>query len=152
MSLKNLKLANAAPANSLNPQQRGREKLLSYLVEQKKLVQAEAGGLIYEATRTVRRKNEAGVMITVQAPRHVRSGTFAAADGNLYFQLRYGSKPLALGKDANAVVVPSKAKLPDIIDALVAAIGAGELDEQIAAAAAARRANFKPKDGTASSR
>lgn len=107
MSLKNLKLVAAVPANLPDRKARGRDKLLRYLADQKKLADAEAGGLTYEATRTVRRKNEAGGMITVQEPRHVRSGTFAGADGTLFFQLRYGSKPLALGKDANAVVVPS---------------------------------------------
>ena len=142
MSLKNLTLTTAAPAPAADATHRGREKLISYLGDQKSLAAAEAEGGTFAPTRMVRRKNDAGEMVRADVPRHVRRGWFRGADGCFYFQLRYGSKPLALGKDVNAVAVGELTKLPEIVDALVGAVNAGELDEQIAAAAADRRASF----------
>lgn len=141
MSLKTLKLA-AAVAAATDPMQRGRAKLLSYLGDQKSLAMAEMEGRTFAPSRTVRRKNDAGEMVRVEQPRHVRRGWFRGADGNLYFQLRYGSKPLALGKDVNAVAVDEVGNIPGVVDTLVEAVNAGELDQQITAAAAERRAAF----------
>jgi hypothetical protein len=146
MSLKNLKLAVASPVLAVDPTRRGRNKLLGYLAEQQKLLAAEAEGQTYTTTRIVRRKSETGEVVTAEAPRHVRRGWFTGADGKLYFHLRYGSRPLDLGKGTNAVAVPSLEELPSILATLVAAVNAGELDEAIATAAAQRRANFKRKD------
>lgn len=145
MSLKNLKLAAATPAPTADATHRGREKLLSYLGDQKSLAAAEAEGRTFVPTRTVRRKNEAGEAVRTEVPRHIRRGWFRGSDGSLYFQVRYGSKPLALGKDVNAVAVGELAELPAIVDTLMAAVNAGELDPQVASAATERRANFKGK-------
>ena len=142
VSLKSLKLAAAAQPVGVDPLQRGRDKLLAYLDDQKNLAAARADGQDYAPTRTVRRKNEAGETVFVEAPRHVRRGWYRGVDGKLYFQLRYGSKPLELGKDVNAVVLQHMKEVPAAADALIEAVKAGELDEQIAAAAAERRAGF----------
>jgi hypothetical protein len=45
----------------------------------------------------------------------------------------------------NAVEVENFADVPVIIDSIIKAINAGELDPQLNAARDARRANFKPK-------
>ena len=142
MSLKSLKLAAAAPAVAIDPLQRGRDKLVAYLMDQQSLAAAKANGDQFAPTRLVKRKNEAGDTVVVEAPRHVRRGWFRGADGNLYFQVRYGSKPLDLGKGVNAVVLQTIREVPAAADSLIAAVKSGELDEQLRVASEARRAVF----------
>lgn len=143
--LKSLKLAAAAPANPASVENGFRAKLLRYLAEQKAMAEAEAGGTPFNATRRVTRTNEAGEKVRVDAPRHVRKGWFTDASGKMFFQLRYGAKPLEFAKGMNAVEVQSLNELPEIIGSIIEAINAGELDPQLKSAIAERKANFKPR-------
>lgn len=143
--LKSLKLAAAAPANPANSEHGFRAKLLRYLAEQKALAEAEIAGTPFTATRRVTRTNVEGEKIRVDAPRTVRKGWFTDASGKLFFQLRYGSKPLEFAKGMNAVEVQNLNEMPEIIGSIIEAINAGELDPQLTAAIADRKANFKPK-------
>lgn len=145
MSLKSLKLAAAAHPVGIDPLLRGRDKLLAYLDDQKNLASAAAAGEKYLPTRTVRRKNETGETVLAEAPRHVRRGWYRGVDGKVYFQLRYGSKPLALGEGVDAVVLNDLKELPAAADILMQAVKTGELDQQLSAAAAERRAAFKSR-------
>lgn len=143
--LKSLKLAAAAPINPGASQHGFRVKLLRYLEEQKALAEAEIAGSSFSATKKVTRTNAEGEKIRVDAPRTVRKGWFTDASGKMFFQLRYGSKPLEFSKGMNAVAVENLADVPVIIGSIIEAINAGELDPQLTAAIADRKANFKPK-------
>jgi hypothetical protein len=143
--LKSLKLAAAAPAHQANTENGFRAKLLRYLAEQKALAEAEIAGTPFTATRRVTRMNAEGEKIRVNAPRTVRKGWFTDASGKMFFQLRYGSKPLEFAKGMNAVEVQNLNEVPEIIGSIIEAINAGELDPQLTAAIADRKANFKPK-------
>ena len=143
--LKNLKLTTAARNASPTPEQVLRGKLLRYLNEQKALAEAEIAGTPFHATKQVTRTNEAGDKIRVEAPRHVRKGWFTDASGKMFFQMRYGSKPLEFTKGMNAVEVENLNEVPVIISSIIDALNAGELDPQLAAAVTDRKANFKPK-------
>jgi hypothetical protein len=143
--LKSLKLAAATPVNS-GPREHGfRTKLLTYLNEQRALAEAEITGQPFVATKKVTRTNEAGEKVRVDAPRAVRKGWFTDSNGKMFFQLRYGSKPLEFAKGMNAVEVQAIGEVPGIIGSIIEAINAGELDPQLTAAIADRKANFKPK-------
>lgn len=143
--LKSLKLTSATPVN-VNALEHGfRAKLLRYLEEQKALAEAEITGTTFTATKKVTRTNMEGEKIRVDAPRTVRKGWFTDASGKMFFQLRYGSKPLELTKGMNAVAVENLAEVPGIIASIIEAINAGELDPQLTTAIAERKANFKPK-------
>ncbi|WP_294138256.1 hypothetical protein [Sphingomonas sp.] len=143
--LKSLKLTAAAPANPGASEHGFRTKLLRYLAEQKALAEAEIAGTAFQATKKVTRTNEAGEKVRVEAARHVRKGWFTDASGKMFFQLRYGSKPLEFAKGMNAVSVQDINEVPVIIGSIIEAINAGELDPQLTAAIAERKANFKPK-------
>ena len=148
--LKTLKLAAASPANPAASEYSFRDKMLRYLNEQKALAEAEIAGKPFNATRRVTRTNIEGEKIRVDAPRTVRKGWFTDASGKMFFQLRYGSRPIELAKGMNAVEVEGLADVPVMIDSIIEAIRAGELDAQLTAARDARRANFKPKAKKAS--
>jgi hypothetical protein len=143
--LKSLKLAAAAPVHATSPEHGFRAKLLRYLTEQKALAEAEIGNMPFDATKKVTRANEAGEKVRVDAPRIVRRGWFIDASGKMFFQLRYGSKPVEFAKGMNAVEVEDLIALPETISSIIEAISAGELDPQLMAAAAERKANFKPR-------
>ncbi|GAA4003978.1 hypothetical protein [Sphingomonas humi] len=145
--LKNLKLSNVAPIRFVDPKQHTRTRLLRYLNEQKALAQAEVEGRAYNATKVVFRTNEDGQRVRADAPRHVRRGWFQNGS-SMFFQVRYGNKPLDLGKGMTAVEVSGVDAIPAIIDAVVEAVSAGELDEALAAAAVERRANFKRRNAS----
>jgi len=147
--LKTLKLTAAIRNAALTPEQMLRGKLVSYLDEQKALAEAEISGTPFVATKKVTRKNAEGENIRVDAPRHVRKGWFVDAEGKMFFQIRYGSKPLELTKGMNAVEVENLAELPSLIASLIEAINAGELDVQAKAANADRKTQRKAKQVTA---
>ncbi|MBB3955941.1 hypothetical protein [Novosphingobium sediminicola] len=124
--------------------------MLAYLTEQKALAEAEIDGTAFQATKRVTRTNDAGEKVRVDAPRHVSKGWFADPQGKLFFQLRYGAKPLEFAKGMNAVEVAERNALPTIITSVMEAVNAGELDGQLKAAIADRKAALKPRAKKAS--
>lgn len=143
--LKTLKLAAVAPVNPGASEFSFRDKLIRYLEEQKALVEAEIAGAQFSATWKVTRTNEAGEQIRVEAPRQVRKGWFTDSSGKMFFLLRYGNRPLELAKGMNAIAVDGLADVPVIINSIIDATNAGELDPQLTAARDARRADFKSR-------
>ncbi|KQO64095.1 hypothetical protein ASF22_21650 [Methylobacterium sp. Leaf87] len=138
--LKTLKLSNAAPiATAGDPLARARDKLLGSLADQRAFASAVVAGELYAPPKNlVSRKNDAGERVRVEVSRRMRKGWFEDGAGTLHFAARVGGKPLELAKGKQAVEVGSLDKLPSVIDTLIEAVRAGELDTQIATAAEAR--------------
>ena len=137
--LKNLTLTTAQPVHtSANPVERAREKVISALAEQKAMVEAKLAGQHYAPTHMVWRKNEAGERVQVETPKRLRAGWFTDGSGQTFFALRYAGKPIEFAKGKNAIAVGELPALPAILDTLTDAVRAGELDEQLAKAAAER--------------
>lgn len=137
--LKTLKLASAQPVRVSNdPVERARGKVLEALTEQRAMAEAKIAGQHYAPTHTVWRKNEDGVRVAVETPKRLRAGFFVDASGQTFFGLRYAGKPIEFAKDKNAIAVSELSALPAILDTLSEAVRAGELDTQLAAAAAER--------------
>ncbi|WMT87027.1 hypothetical protein NO932_00035 [Pelagibacterium sp. 26DY04] len=137
--LKTLKLTSAQPARTSNdPVERARNKVIAALAEQKAMAEAKIAGQHYAPTHLVWRKNEAGKRVQVETPKRLRAGWFTDASGQTFFALRYAAKPIEFAKDKNAIAVGELSALPAIIDTLTEAVRAGELDEQLAKAAAER--------------
>jgi hypothetical protein len=65
--------------------------------------------------------------------------------GAVTLVIRYGNKPFEIEKGKAAVEVGAKEKLPEVLQTLIEATRAGELDELLAAGAKTRAAAFKPK-------
>lgn len=136
--LKTLKLTTAQPVRASNdPVERARQKIVEALAEQKAMVEAKIAGEHYAPTHVVWRKGEDGGRVAVQTPKRLRVGWFDLS-GQIFFALRYAGKTLELAKNSNAVAVGELSALPGVIDTLTEAVRAGELDAQLAAAAAER--------------
>lgn len=137
--LKSLKLTTAQPVRASNdPVERARNKMIAALVEQKAMAEAKLAGQHYAPTHMVWRNNEDGQRVQVEAPKRLRAGWFVDAGGQTFFGLRYAGKPIEFAKDKNAIAVGELSALPAILDTLSEAVRAGELDNQLAAAAAER--------------
>ena len=81
-------------------------------------------------------------------PVHVWRDWFEDTASVVHFMLRYGSKPLPLDKAGNSSVEVGKLDaLPGVIDTLLAAVRAGELDTQLGVAAQERSKAFKRQAG-----
>jgi hypothetical protein len=59
----------------------------------------------------------------------VRRWWKTGASGQVLMSIKFGAKPVEFEKDKAGIVVGSKDKLPALIDALIAAFRAGELDD-----------------------
>ena len=137
--LKALKLTSAVPAHSsTDPVVRAREKMIAALAEQRRMAEAKIAGQHFAPTHIVRKKNAEGQRVEIEALKRVRQGWFSDASGKVFFGLRYAGKPIEFAKDKNAVDVGELVALPGVIDTLVEAIRAGELDAQLTAAVVER--------------
>lgn len=59
-------------------------------------------------------------------------------NGQYVMSIKFGSRPVEFEKGKAGIAVPSKEKLPGVIDTLIAAVRAGELDEHLTQAAKTR--------------
>ena len=75
---------------------------------------------------------ETGLRKKVSLPKQVRQWYYQI-DGKLYFEVRYGNKPLELAKGKAAIGVGDTDKLLGVIDTVIEAVEAGELDEMLLA-------------------
>jgi hypothetical protein len=55
--------------------------------------------------------------------------------GQVVMSINFGAKPIEFEKGKAGIAVPAKDKLPTVIDTLIAAVRAGELDELFSQAA-----------------
>jgi hypothetical protein len=147
--LKTLELGKAAPtAAPADAKGRARAKVAGHLEQQKALLAAHMEGKAFDATRPVYKTNDAGERVRVMQPVHVRRGWFEDGTGTVHFSIRYGSKPLPLDRTGStSVEVGGLDALPGVINALLAAVRAGELDTQLTAAAQERSKAFKRRTG-----
>ncbi|MGJ7043592.1 hypothetical protein J2Y63_006876 [Shinella sp. BE166] len=137
--LKALKLTSAVPVRAtVDPVQRAREKMIATLAEQKQMAEAKIAGQHFAPTHIVRKKSAEGQSVEVEALKRVRQGWFTDANGKVFFAIRYAGKAIEFAKDKNAIEAGELSALPTVIDTLVEAVRAGELDAQLTAAAAER--------------
>jgi Family of unknown function (DUF6641) len=123
--LKSLTFTNL-PTRSHDPVANRRAKLVSRLEEQRQLVQNPS------YVRVVQRWTGKGdERRQVEKKQSVRPWWRADPGGNVVLCIYYGTKPIEFEKGKPAIAVPSRDKLPSLIDALIAAAKTGELDELI---------------------
>jgi len=104
-----------------------RERMVTRLEDQKKLLADP------NYVRTVKRweRKEGGEKVLVEKP--LRTSKWWQPDGNggHVMTVKIGSKRVEFDKGKAAIAVGPLEKLPTVIDALIKAVRAGELDEQL---------------------
>lgn len=123
--LKSLTLT-ALPQPGANPTLDRRSRTIARLEDQKRLF-ADSN---YTRTFRVTVKKD-GEKTTVEKQQRVSPWWRLAPNGSYAFFIRVGPKPIEFDKGKTAVAVPSLDKLPALIDALIAAVRGGELDDQL---------------------
>jgi hypothetical protein len=109
---------------SANPALTRRSKLISRLEEQKAL--AQDANFVPVVKRWVKGADGNKQLVELQRP--VRAWWRTDVTGATVFTVRYGFKTVEFEKGKAGVAVPSIDKLVSVIDTLIAAVRAGELD------------------------
>jgi Family of unknown function (DUF6641) len=126
--LKNLTFT-AVPARSHDPVAARRDKLAQRLEEQKALLADPS--YVRVVQRWVGKGDDRR---QVEKRQRVKPWWRADAAGHLVMSVYHGTRPIEFEKGKAGIAVQSKDKLPALIDGLIAAVRAGELDELLARA------------------
>ncbi len=130
--LKQLKVIPAPPRNDDDPKISRRNRLVEQLSEQLEMAQASIKGEHFSRTQEKWVTKEDGARVLIHKPKRLRPWWMEDRAGNCAFVVRYANKPLELEKGKGAVEVGPKDKLPAVINILISAVNAGELDEMLA--------------------
>ena len=130
----------AAPraATQLTPEEIRRNKLLKQLNEQRSIAIAEAAGEHHVVMLRRWRNTDTGERQRVEVEKRLKRWWTTQADGQLLLTVRWGSRVIEWERGKAAIVVGERGKLVGVLDKLIAAAQAGELDEHIAVANKAR--------------
>jgi len=122
------------PKGAVSPVIVRRGKLVTRLEEQKALA------LDPNYVPTIKRwkKSDDGTKQLVDLQRRIRPWWRIDAAGGIVLTVRYGFKTIEFEKGKAGIAVPSKEKLVGVIDTLIAAVRAGELDDILAQQGRAR--------------
>ena len=128
MSLKSLTFTTL-PQATIDPKTDRRNRIIAKLEEQKAFHKDA------KFTRTIKNRIEKdGKKVTIEEQQKVLPWWRSVPNGTFAFFIRAGVKAVEFEKGKTAVAVPTFDKIPGVIDALIAAVKAGELDAQLAAA------------------
>ena len=110
----------ALPKSGNDPVQTRRAKFVARLEEQKLLMKDS------NHVRTVQRWTKVnGERQAVTKQQAVRPWWKTEPAGQVVMSIKFGAKPIEFEKGKAGIVVPSKDKLPTVIDTLIAAVRAG---------------------------
>ena len=129
--LKSLTFTVSPQQVARNPKLIRRQKLVDRLQDQLQLAKDSS----YAPMVRRWKRAEDGVRTPVDIQKHIRPWWRADGTGSLVLVLRSGLKTLELKKGKPAVVVGSQDKLGSVLETLIAAAKAGELDAALEAAA-----------------
>ena len=94
---------------------------------------ATQAGKEYFGTRDVWKTNDQGEKVKTTEQKRVKKWFYTNDGETWYLEVRYGNKPLQLSQGKTAIVVGTKDKLVAVIEKVIEAVKATELDEAIAA-------------------
>jgi hypothetical protein len=139
-----LKLVATKKPITISPTLVRRNKLSAKLWEQIELARGQAAGkpFVVLKSRSIR-DADTGLRRSVDVPKRLRPWWWVTDTGKVCVSIRYGSKVLELSKGKAAVEVATPDDLVSTLEAVKAAVLAGELDAQIEAASGALRSGFR---------
>ena len=119
-------------------------KLSNKLWEQIQLAKSQINGQPFVVTRFRSVKDSApGLRKQVEMPNRIRPCWVFTENGKVCVSIRYGSWTLELAKGKPSVEVASADELVVVLETIKQAVEAGELDNQIATAAAGLKSGFQ---------
>ena len=131
--LKSLSFTAVPKGAAVNPILMRRAKLIARLEDQRTLAKDPTFATVQ---RWVKASDGTKQRVEMQKP--LRPSWRTDVTGAIILTVRYGFKTIELEKGKAGIAVPSKEKLVGVIDTLIAAVRAGELDEVLAQQGRAR--------------
>ncbi len=128
--LKELALVAKEESLKNNPFAKAKAKLLSNLNTQLKAAQAMVNGETFTIPK-MKTVEENGQKIRKEVQAFVRKWYWRDSEGKVRFALRVSNKVLEVQKGKTDFVVADDKELPNLIENLINAVKAGELDSQI---------------------
>jgi len=141
-TLASLKLVAAKKPTNQPPVVHRRNKLSNKVHEQIQLARAHSKGETYAPTKQKTVTNENGDRAFISVPKRIKPWWFVAENGKYCISIRYGAKTIQLTPKANAIEVAGPDALVEALEAVNAAVQAGELDAQIEAVSGQLRSGF----------
>ena len=141
-TLASLKLVAAKKPTNQPPVVQRRHKLSNKVHEQIQLARAQSKGENYSPTKQKTVTNAEGDRVSVAVPKRIKPWWFVAENGKCCIAIRYGAKLIELAKGKTAIEVASPDALIEALEAVNAAVLAGELDTQIEAVSGQLRSGF----------
>jgi hypothetical protein len=121
----------AIPKTGNDPVQARRVKFVTKLEEEQKLLLKDPNHV-----RTVQRWVKVdGERQSTTKQQAVRPWWKTDPAGQVVMSIKFGARPIEFEKGKAGIVVPSRDKLPAVIDTLISAVRAGELDDLFSQAA-----------------
>ena len=134
-TLKKLELSNRTQTKAkINPVVRSRTKFAAALQTQISIVEAEAKGETYTVDRQRWKTMDDGSRERVTVQVEPRKWFWEDEDGVTYLMPKIGVRPLEIEKGKPTIEVGAMKELVPILEMMVRATKAGEIDKQIAAA------------------
>ena len=127
--LKSLTFAVAPRAAALNPIQIRRQRLIARIEDQRRLVADPS----FAPTVKRVKKNADGTKEQVERAIRLKPWWRADANGSVVLTVRYGLRPIEFEKGKAGIVVGAPDKLDAVLQTLIAAVAAGELDTHLQA-------------------
>jgi hypothetical protein len=125
--LKSLSFVAVPKSSAADPKLARRNKFIVQLMQQRELAADEG----YTVKRQKWVKQEDGSRQLVDLPKRVKRWWRMDGSGNCYLILKYGNKVVAPMPDRGAIAVGDRSKLAAVLDAVITAAKAGELDTAI---------------------
>ncbi len=139
-----LKFTTAKKPTQLSPVQNRRAKLCKKLDEQMAIAKGRQSGTLYVVNKISTVVNANGEEEVVEVPKRLKEWWFATDGGKLALTVRYGARVLTLNaKGMAAIEVAGIDDLVTTLEAVKAAVVAGELDAAIDSASGSLRQGFK---------
>lgn len=145
-TLNSLKLITAKRPSQMPPIVQRRNRLIAKIWEQMQLANAlENGSTFSPTTYRMVKDDTTGERRRVEFSRRVKPWWWTAESGKVCLNVRYGAKNLELMKGKPTIEVGNFADVVPTLEALKAAVSAGELDTQIDAISSTMRSGFAKK-------
>jgi hypothetical protein len=141
-TLASLKLTATTKATVQSPTVHRRNKLISQIEIQKKLLTAQIDGISYAPTRIKTVTNNDGERVQITHAKKVKPWWFNADSGKVCLVIRYGARMIELAKNKSAIECNDLNGLLNALDVVKAATIAGELDAQLETASVKLREGF----------
>lgn len=125
----------------VDPAIKRRAKFIKQLEQQRELAREQG----FELTKRKWVVNADGTKELISVPKRVKRWWRIDAQGTCFLVMRYGNRIITLTAGRTAIAVGPKSKLVQVIDTVITATKAGEMDAALAAAQATFRKDKQTK-------